>query len=649
MRRAARLVQRRRYVVHRNKRPALTSPWKIGFLVSLLLVTVSIGVGFAITRTFGVAWTWIHIGEGTWGFDVDAFLQQMLPLVVIVPVMSLFSYFVITGAVRKYRAYLDSGQDYKHLVKSIRQIDDLQEDRIKALGDYPELRDFLLKLRKRISDREQALDELESSLNARREEAQVTDSYKAEAGVLTGAINRGPVEGFAEELALSLPEMKKLEQAIRQRLLVGGASMAANDVGEQLSNIRTELMDSTAMLKDMIGELSDEMLASQNGARDIEMYLTQLKKTVAGGPVAAKAGENAEALALVQRLDQASGALSALGEETKSIAITAALGAGQGQGGLKDLVTLADSVRDVAARFNGVAGQYLQTGQMIKSVLQAGAGTGGDDQLTETLEAMADRVTYWVERVVILGEKLSAFEQQFVDVVAAFNAKMGGEQGDEKYQTVDDFTTAATPGSEMIKDPASSVGGGGELPESPGVVSEIAGLERNKSLFEEISGESEDNLFADIPGERAAGAPPPDGERHTGITGVFERNAFPSPTAEETGSREAPEPGLSVQPGTQVPPADVPRTGPAPEEPQFEEGSTGRGPEGAQPSSDLFEEMAPAPPAAQDRQPARAPAPPRAEPRRRKAPKAAQAEEEKIYDIYELGAVDYEPSVHTSA
>jgi len=96
--------------VNRNKRPALTSPWKIGFLVSLLLVTVSIGVGFAITRTFGVAWSWIHTGDGSWAFDLDAFLNEMLPLVVIVPVMSLLSYFVITGAVRKYRAYLDSGQ-----------------------------------------------------------------------------------------------------------------------------------------------------------------------------------------------------------------------------------------------------------------------------------------------------------------------------------------------------------------------------------------------------------------------------------------------------------------------------------------------------------------------------------------------------------
>ena len=123
----------------RNKPPALTSPWKIGFFVSLLLVALSIGVGFFITRSFDVSWTWVEFGDGSWSswkFHLDSFMREMLPLVVAVPLCSLISYFLIAGAVRKYKAYLDSGLDYKNLVRSIRRIEDLQDEgRIKKLNN----------------------------------------------------------------------------------------------------------------------------------------------------------------------------------------------------------------------------------------------------------------------------------------------------------------------------------------------------------------------------------------------------------------------------------------------------------------------------------------------------------------------------------
>lgn len=261
----------------RNKRPALTSPWKIGFLVSLLLVTVSIGVGYAVTRTFGITWNWLQFNEGSWAFDQAAFIREMTPLVALVAIMSLVAYFLITGAVRKYRSYLDSGLDYKNLVKSLKKIEDLEEGRLKSLGDYPELKQFLLKIKGRISEREKTLDEKEASLITRDGQLTAADHFKADASVLLGAIKRGAGDGFSDDLILTSPEMQEIEQAIRQTVSGGGVPSMSSVDGEQLAALKEQLIASTDELKATIYDISAEMVASQNGAREIELYLAQVK------------------------------------------------------------------------------------------------------------------------------------------------------------------------------------------------------------------------------------------------------------------------------------------------------------------------------------------------------------------------------------
>jgi len=688
--------------VSRNKRPTLTSPWKIGFLVSLLLVTVSIGVGFAITRTFGVAWSWIQFGEGNWAFHLDAFMKEMLPLVVIVPVMSLLSYLAITGAVRRYRAYLDSGLDYKNLVKSVRRIDDLQENRIKSLGDYPELRDSLLKLRERVAEREKALDEREAGIGATQEEVEAADAIKAEARVLTGAISNGPVDGFAEELALSVPEMKGIEQAIRENLLVGITPMTMNDLGEQMSHIRSEMTESTTELNKMLGELSAEMVVSENGAREIELHLSQLKVIVGGDAGQANSGDTNQAIALVDRLDQTSAALSALGEETRSIAINTALHAGQGEGGLTELVKLADDVRDVAAKFNGLSAQYLETGQQVRAAVQAVSGPGSDGQLAETMETMTDRVTYWAERAMVLGQKLNAFEHSFRDMTATFESKLGGGLPEETYQTVGELSTGVEDESGSHQDQTPPVGAGGPEASPAATAAPIAGLEKNKNLFDEIGGGSDDNLFTDIPDQEAAESQA-DATSHTGLTGVFERNEIHPPAAQDTGSPEpAEETAPPAEPKTQAPQAQAPQTPePQAQAPQAQEAGPDGAPQADKPSgtdpagqaspagtppSELFEEMGTPPPVEEQPQ-SPTPAQSRIEPgeliqsqvdlsgKEKEMPPIPgfddqpspaadltpepktqedqtapeESAEEHVYDLYELGAVDYQPTVHHSA
>ena len=633
----------------RRKRPALTSPWKIGFLVSLLLVIVSIGVGFAITRTFGVAWSWLHLGGGTWAFDLDAFLREMLPLVVMVPVLSLIAYFVITGAVRRHRAYLDSGLDYKHLLQALHKVDDLQENKLKSLGDYPELKDFLQKIRGRIGEREKKLEERSEALKAQKEETSSAEQFKAETSVLIHAINRGPVDGFSEELALSVPEMKNVEQAIRDRLIgqTSAVSMTEIEVDEHMAILRDELVESIKTLKQMMAEMSAEMVASQNGAREIELHTSQLKMAIGADTAPTRGDQQQDAtytLALVDRLDQASASLAALAEETRGMAINTALQAGSADGGVTDLVKLADDVRDVASGFNAIAGQYQEIGVQLRTAVQSMPTTGPSAEADEMLETMSGKVKLWVERAMVLAEKLKAFERQFVEDTTSFEIKLGGGTTKDGYQDVpelsidDGFGPYGTHAAEKVE----KIPVDGFEPrdaEAPALESNSppAGAGQGKDLFKEIGDKSQDNLFADIPPSNTEAEP-----RQVQQAEPPAQNVAPTPTNESTGEmfeemdtsgpgdepQLAPPPSASgsfVQSHVDLSKVDV-------------EATTVPNGEGAPPVT---------PPPVETPPPSTAT--PAAPVQTESTVMPAQQTEEPIYNLYDLGAVDYEPTVHQNA
>jgi hypothetical protein len=198
--------------------------------------------------------------------------------------LSLFSYFLITGAVRKYKAYLDSGVDYKNLLQSLEKIDDLQdEDKIKSLGGYPELKSFLLKARNRIAEREKVLEGKEKELTDRMKNVTAGEEVKGELGALVSAITKGPEEGFGEPLLVSLPEVKEVEEAIRAHLLRPAAaetSMNNSDIAEITANLRAELQDSAQTLREKFEYIASEFEASENGARELEGQLGGLKEAI---------------------------------------------------------------------------------------------------------------------------------------------------------------------------------------------------------------------------------------------------------------------------------------------------------------------------------------------------------------------------------
>jgi hypothetical protein len=616
--------------VDRNKRPALTSPWKIGFLVSLLLLTVSIGVGYAITRTFGISWNSLRFGEGSWAFDQAAFIREMTPLVGLVTVMSLIAYFAVTGAVRRYRSYLDSGLDYKNLMKSLKKIEDLEESRLKSLSDYPELKQFLLKIKSRVSEREKTLDEKEASLITRDGQLTAADHFKADAGVLLDAIKRGPGDGFSDDLILTSPEMQEIEQAIRQHVSGGGVPSMASVDGEQLAALKEELIASTDELKATIYDISAEMVASQNGAREIELYLGQVKAasdnaTGGGNPAAA-----ADTVALVDRLDQVTAALGGLGEETKGMAINTALQAGAGESGVSELVKLADDVREIAARFGGIAAQYQELGKHVRTAVQSqAAGTAGN-AVGETVQTMAGKVAFWVERSMVLSDKLKAFETQLAGTVSSIESRLGVGPAGASYQEVPELSIENNSAQLMpdqdgvtndfaVADPAMEDFEirGVAAPAAPAThpVVDTPGLAQASDQFEEIGGTSEDNLFEKMQpvkesDESPLAAPPVDSRAASGefIQGPVDLSANHVAAASKPNEYE-------IKPET-PPAADV--------------------------RLEIESHRHEAPPATK---PAAAPEP--------EAIKEAvvndtvrDREEERVPDLYAIGALDYEPSVH---
>jgi len=622
--------------VNRKKRPALTSPWKIGFLVSLLLVVTGIGVGFLITRTFGVAWSWVRFSGGTWLFDRAAFMREMSPMVVFVPLVSLIAYFLITGAVRRYRTYLDSGQDYRLMVQALARIDDLQEDRIKSLKNYPELRDFLMRLKERIAVREQALEQKEASLAVQSGQMGSVEQFKVESGVLVGAIARGPQDGFNEELALALPELKQVEQAIRKHLLAGAAPVVAVNESERMANIREEVAEPVAGLRTRIGELGAEIKENLAGAREIELGLSQLRSE--GQPDGGRADVDADdVIGALERLDHASQSLQQLGEEAKGVAIRTALEAGSGGEGVEQLIKLAEEVRTLAARFNGVSGQYQAVGRNVREAAQA-LSRGGQPR-PEMIETVANRAGRWAERAMILAERMKGFQQQFNDTIRMLEVKLGGGVGGSEYNEVADLTVDGL-GAEPIEEASDSSVHNVTLddferqsPASPFMgrtaPAEKEKRERGASLFEEISRGTGTNLFTDIP---LSPGPDEGGSDEAPERRADSNNMFAEMKEQAVARKPEPEakPHEILKSQVDLSGGDAAASAKKPTKSAKPAAPVTPVPTRKRPAADVPLEVE-----SSRHQPAESrPAPGR---------KTAGKDAETVYDLYELGAVDYEP------
>ena len=144
-----------------------------------MLVALGLGVAYFFMRTFALSWgmtsfqpTLEWLRTEVWGdFPArEGLLFRIWPLLAVIGVTAMLSHFLISRAVSKYKSYLDSGLDYKNLLSSIREVEDLDDKKqIAKLKNHPELKRFLLRLRDRAQEQETDLEDRERAFDKKME------------------------------------------------------------------------------------------------------------------------------------------------------------------------------------------------------------------------------------------------------------------------------------------------------------------------------------------------------------------------------------------------------------------------------------------------------------------------------------------------
>jgi hypothetical protein len=397
-------VKLKEHIVDRKK-PSLTSPWKVGFLVALLLVVTALGVSYFITGTFGISWHWIQVGglsPMTWKFHLGAFLEEMVPLLLLTSLLAFGAYVLVAGAVRRYKAYVDSGVEYKQLLKSIKSIEDLESEDIgDRLKGHPELREFLLNVKHRVGSLERHNTERVMRHTVGAQQAQVTSENRAalasDCAALANAVDGGR-DQFPAEIELSVPELKQIERALR-RFFAAMPSVTAVDPSDGAVEALKDSVRST------IDALRRDVAACGSGAREMEEAIAAVHSQLDSGTP--KTAGNASAVE--KRCEAVGAALGELGEETRRIAIASAL---QASGGPEaDTIKVAEDLKTLATRFNTVARHWSETVPMLKDLFGAGSARDARPDASGAVVNATNRVRLWGERAVAMNEHVRSLER----------------------------------------------------------------------------------------------------------------------------------------------------------------------------------------------------------------------------------------------
>lgn len=472
----------------RKKPPALTSPWKVGFLVALMLVVTALGVGYFISGAFGLKWHWIEFGgasPATWTFRLGPFIDEMVPLLALVTLLAVASCVLVSGAVKRYTRFVDSGVDYRQLLKSIKTIDDLEdEERLEQLKQHPELREFLLGFKNRMAARERQMSERDKRPAARESDAPARN-LPAECGRLVSAITNGK-SGFSGELALTIPELKQIERAVREQF-------SRDAPAAEIDSLRSRVDTTLEAVRRHSAGIRRDADACVAGVREMETLLGQLTRAIQTPQESAVATDGITGAAKL--LDAMADALASLGEETKRIAITAALeasGGGEGQS-----IKIADEMRTIATRFNAVAVQWKQAGPALRTgITTIEKGTSSSGQHRKSLAASAAKAAASAQK---WGERLVALQEQVRELERAAGVQGNTAAPAREWGTIDTSFDDDNAGTTIEPNVP-----GADTGSDPGSEAAIAQASDTDDQFENVAREhvfeETEAPFADIPG-----------------------------------------------------------------------------------------------------------------------------------------------------
>lgn len=334
----------------KDKQPVLTSPWKIGIFVSLLLVLMSLGVGYYLVSFYNVDLKWIKSGTGGWSIDSKLFMNDMLPLAAAVIFVSLFAYFLIASAVHRYKFYLDSGQDYRTMISLAESIDDLTNPaQIARLSKYPELQAVLRNYGDQIHEISRDLGTKDNASNYSELKSEI-EGLIGEGGSAEDGTEGKDCGSIYEQLRdrvesdrARIEELEKRNQA--ERRAYGHAALAYGRAMEGISGAGEELLAITNSVAELtsVAERINANAAARNAAATRSGAAPQeraLKTTLS------------EMESSVRKLEEGGRVLHEFSEENNGIAIHLALMAARGNVDEHALATFAERVRSTAERFH---------------------------------------------------------------------------------------------------------------------------------------------------------------------------------------------------------------------------------------------------------------------------------------------------------
>ncbi len=447
-----------------HKRPVLTSPWKIGVLVALLLVVVGIGAGYYVVETYNVELQWLSGGLGKWEIDSFGFFREVFPLIAGLIVTSIISYFAISSAVRRYRHYLDSGQDYRKMVQLAESIDDLTSPaQIAKLRSYPELQSVLRNYGDQIRGISEQLTEQQDQMESR--------SVDLEMEIDTLLQGEATQDSLVEDRWWTSLYRKIEENINANKQALSSLKKKVHDGKSALGQVAL----STGRIVEQVGGTDEDYPEIINAVNELGSLAKQINKD-AGTTEEGKTHNNimkaiiSEMENTLHKLEEGGKVLNEFSEENNGLALNIALMAAKGEAEEHELAQFAEKVRLTADRFNKLSNTFSSMAQGLlgtcyslkeKLVVTPGSESRDMGEVTRSITSISRVIE---ERCNQLRERFSYIATEINDVQDLVNKGVKNLSEDEAAVDVEQGESASDENDDNLvierlgKDTEDSVG-----------------------------------------------------------------------------------------------------------------------------------------------------------------------------------------------
>ncbi len=389
----------------------------------MMLMLTSFGVGYYIMHLYNIDLSWLRGNESKWVIDSSQFFREIYPLASGVILISLFAYFIIATAVRRYKFFLASGQDYRKMISLADSIDDLTNPaQIAKLSNYPELQSILRNYGDQIKEISEEMDKLGEEERSVDLEMEIESVLKGKALQET-IINGRWWAPLVRKIEAHINDHKDNMTALRKqfetgRRINGQVSLSLGRIMESINGSSEDIL---------------EIVRSVGGLNSVSKQITESGiDDVAGS--ACLSGETSKNA--VQQIGNAlrslvenSEVLREFSDENNGLALNIALMAARGDASEQDLAQFAEKIRSTAERFNKLGRGLVEAVRVLEqniSIVRKGIGNTGLEGInTENISMSISDISTNIEKrshslqekIISLTNEIELLDDEFHKVV----------------------------------------------------------------------------------------------------------------------------------------------------------------------------------------------------------------------------------------